>query len=161
MSKHEFLNTLQEALEGEVTQNVMNENLSYYKNYIDGEIRKGKSESMVLQQLGEPRLIAKTIIDTNSIEKNSRTYTYSNENAEEQKEESRRKGFNAAYDEQDGWDVRFGNFKINSWYGKMLIIIMLIVILCIVGQIAIAILPILFPVIVIFFLVSYFTGGRR
>jgi hypothetical protein len=162
MSKFEFINTLKEALEGEVAQAVIDENLSYYRHYIDEEIRKGKSETEVLQQLGDPRLIAKTIIDTSSMANSSRTYTYSNERQEAGNEdEAARKGFHAAYDEQDGWDVRYGNFKINSWYGKMLLIILLIIIVCVIGRIAIAILPIIFPIIIIFLLVSHFTGGRR
>lgn len=161
MSKYEFLNILKETLDGEVAQDVIDENLLYYNNYIDDEVRKGKDEAEVLQLLGEPRLIAKTIIETSSTTKASRTYTYSNETENETSDNVNSKGFRAAYDEQEGWDLRYGKFKINSWYGKMILIILLIVILCIIGQIAIAILPIIFPIVVIFLLVSYFTGNKR
>jgi hypothetical protein len=161
MSKYEFLNILKEALEGEVSQETINENINYYSNYIDGEMSKGKSETEILQQLGEPRLIAKTIIETNSIAKNNRTYTYSNESDNTSDEDPKRKGFNAGYDNQNGWDIRFGNLKLNTWYGKMLLIIFVVIIICVVGRIAIAILPIILPIIIIFWLLSYFTGGRR
>lgn len=160
MSKYEFLNILKETLDGEVSQNVIDDNLFYYNNYIDDEIRKGKSEEEALQQLGDPRLIAKTIIDTSNTSKTHRTYTYSNEE-ENSKEKDNAKGFHASFNEQEGWDIRYGKFKINSWYGKMLLIILLIIILCVVGKIAIAIIPIIFPIVVIFALVSYFTGNRR
>lgn len=161
MTKYEFLNRLQEALEGEVTQGIINENINYYSNYIDGEMSKGKSEAEILQQLGEPRLIAKTIIETDSLSQNNRTYTYSNESEETSDEEPNRKGFNAGYNGQNGWDIRFGNLKLNTWYGKMILIILIVIIICIVGQIAIAILPIILPIIIIFWLLSFFTGGRR
>ncbi len=157
MSKYEFLNILQVTLDGEVSQDVIDENLLYYNNYIDDEIRKGKKEIDILQLLGEPRLIAKTIIETSSVTKSTSTYTYSNETEDNMQDKTNQKGFHASYDEHEGWDLRYGRFKINSWYGKMI----LIVVLCVVGQIAVAILPIIFPVVVIFLLVSYFTGNRR
>jgi len=161
MSKYEFLNILQVTLDGEVSQDVIDENLLYYNNYIDDEIRKGKKEIDILQLLGEPRLIAKTIIETSSVTKSTSTYTYSNETEDNMQDKTNQKGFHASYDEHEGWDLRYGRFKINSWYGKMILIILLIVVLCVVGQIAVAILPIIFPVVVIFLLVSYFTGNRR
>lgn len=161
MSKYEFLNILQVTLDGEVSQDVIDENLLYYNNYIDDEIRKGKKEIDILQLLGEPRLIAKTIIETSSVTKSTRTYTYSNETEADTQDKTNQRGFHASYDEHEGWDLRYGKFKINSWYGKMILIILLIVVLCVVGQIAVAILPIIFPVVVIFLLVSYFTGNRR
>lgn len=161
MSKYEFLNILKETLEGEVTQQVIDENLLYYTNYIDGELRKGKGETDVLTMLGEPRLIAKTIIDTNDSVRSNRTYTYSNETEQEDHNNSMKKGLHASYDEHGSWDIRYGRFKLNTWYSKMILIILLIIILCIVGQIAIAIFPIILPIVVIFLLVSYFTGNKR
>ncbi|WP_099469961.1 DUF1700 domain-containing protein [Konateibacter massiliensis] len=161
MDKYDFLNKLREALEGEVSQSIIEENISYYSTYIDSEIRKGKSEAEVLQLLGEPRLIAKTIIDTNGSASTGRTYTYSNEAAGESQENNAQGGFHASYNEQGGVDFKYGKFKINTWYVKMALIILVIAILCIVGRIALAILPIIFPIVVIFALVSYFTGNRR
>ena len=38
--------------------------LEYYSSYIDDEVRKGKTEEEVLEALGDPRLIAKTIVQT-------------------------------------------------------------------------------------------------
>lgn len=63
MSKSEFLNELEESLRGEVSETVIQENLRYYRDYIDGEVRKGSSESQVIQMLGSGRIIAKTVIE--------------------------------------------------------------------------------------------------
>ena len=64
MTRKEFLHELQVALQGEIGQAAVNENIKYYDNYIMEESRKGKSEEEVTAQLGNPRLIAKTLIDT-------------------------------------------------------------------------------------------------
>ena len=66
MTKQEFLEKLRLALTGKVPGSVVSENLQYYEDYINTEIRKGKSEEEVLAALGDPRLIARTIITTNS-----------------------------------------------------------------------------------------------
>lgn len=63
MTKQEFLAGLEEALAGEVSQQVLLENMRYYRSYIDGEVEKGRSEAEVLNELGSPRLIARTIAD--------------------------------------------------------------------------------------------------
>ena len=66
MNKQDFINRLRAALNGSVSPNVVAENVNFYNNYIDTEISGGKSEEEVLRMLGDPRLIAKTIIATNS-----------------------------------------------------------------------------------------------
>ena len=63
MTKQDFLTGLEQALSGEVSRDVFLENVTYYRDYIDGEIRKGRREEEVLEELGSPRLIARTIID--------------------------------------------------------------------------------------------------
>lgn len=65
MDKENFLRMLQNALVGAVGPEVVNENMSYYENYINTQIRMGKSEEEVFAQLGDPRLIAKSIISAN------------------------------------------------------------------------------------------------
>lgn len=39
------------------------ENMNYYEDYINEQIRNGKNEQDVLNELGSPRLIARSIID--------------------------------------------------------------------------------------------------
>lgn len=64
MTKKEFLQELRIALQGQVPQAQVNEHLQYYDNYIMEESRKGKTEEQVIESLGSPRLIAKTIHQT-------------------------------------------------------------------------------------------------
>lgn len=65
MGKQEFIDRLRTALNGRVTPSLVVENLNFYEDYINTEIRKGRPEEEVLAQLGDPRLIARTIIETN------------------------------------------------------------------------------------------------
>lgn len=66
MTKQEFIEKLRSALNGKVSANIITENIRYYEDYINTEIRKGKSEEEVLTALGDPRLIARTIITTSA-----------------------------------------------------------------------------------------------
>ena len=65
MDKREFIDRLQRALAGGLNSSQVAENVRYYEEYIDSEIRKGKSEADVMDQLGDPRLLAKSIIEAN------------------------------------------------------------------------------------------------
>ena len=64
MSKREFLDVLRETLSEELPQNVVNGHVQYYDQYISGEINKGVSETEATGRLGDPRLIARTILET-------------------------------------------------------------------------------------------------
>lgn len=63
MTKKEFLEQLEDALVGEVPNSVVYDNKQYYSKYIDAELWKGRMEEEILEELGNPRLLAKTIID--------------------------------------------------------------------------------------------------
>ncbi|MEH2945179.1 DUF1700 domain-containing protein [Lachnospiraceae bacterium KK002] len=160
MTKQEFLHELQIALQGELDQAAINENVKYYDNYIREEARKGQSEEEVTARLGNPRLIAKTLIDTTGKFGNYEGSQYYSEDYRQRNETSGR-GFRADYSEQEGWDVRFGGLKLNSWYGKLLLILAAVLIIVIVANVVAFLLPILVPVILILLLYSLFFGGRR
>ena len=65
MDKKEFLEKLAMALAGQVYGRVIEENIAYYDQYISDEMRRGKTVSQVLEELGDPRLIARSIIEAN------------------------------------------------------------------------------------------------
>ena len=66
MTQAEFLDTLKRALNGQTDPQVVSENLKYYQSYISDELRKGRRESEILDELGDPRLIARSILDAES-----------------------------------------------------------------------------------------------
>ena len=61
MIKEEFLEGLKRALFSTGSQSLIEYNLDYYSSYIDGEIAKGRSIDDVMNELGDPRLIANSI----------------------------------------------------------------------------------------------------
>ena len=60
MTKRQFMEELRSSLEGMVSQAVIQENMNYYEDYINEQIRNGKNEQDVLNELGSPRLIARS-----------------------------------------------------------------------------------------------------
>ena len=160
MTRQEFLQELRIALQGEVSQAAINEHIRYYENYIIEESRKGRSEEEVIAQLGNPRLIAKTLIDT--------TEQFGSAKGEEYYSESYRqgtmgneKGFHADYSDADGWDVRFGKLKLNSWYGKLIMILLAIIIIVVAAHVVAFLLPVIIVIVMIVLIFSFIFGSRR
>lgn len=159
MTKQEFLHELQSALQGELEQAAVNENIRYYDNYIMEEARKGKSETEVIEQLGNPRLIAKTLIDTSEQFGTAGKDYYSERYGERGFGADR--GFRADYSEQNGWDVRLGGLKLNTWYGKLVLILIAVLLIVIVANVVAFLLPVLVPIIVLLLIYSLVSGRRR
>lgn len=145
MTRNEFLQELRIALQGKVSQGQVNEHLRYYENYIMEESRKGTSEDEVIAALGNPRLIAKTIIETS----NESGYKEEDSAREQEENTKRRRGFHISLNENNGWDIHYGKLKLNSWYGYLLLAIILIFLLVLLANIAMVLLPIIIPVILV------------
>ena len=62
MRSSDFLLQLKKALENELSAAQVQDNVEYYKNYIKEEMKSGKSEQEVMNMLGDPWAIAKTIL---------------------------------------------------------------------------------------------------
>lgn len=77
MEKMEFLNVLRIHIQGVDDIAFVNDTMNYYENYIETEIRKGKSEEEVINKLGDPRLIAKSILASRSVESETEGYNES------------------------------------------------------------------------------------
>ena len=63
MDKQDFIDRLRMALNSRVSADVVADEVNYYEDYINTQIRMGKNESDVLRELGDPRLIARSITD--------------------------------------------------------------------------------------------------
>ncbi len=62
MTKTEFLSQLKRELTGNINPQAVQENIEYYDRYIMDEVRSGKSEEDVVQILGDPWVLAQTLI---------------------------------------------------------------------------------------------------
>ena len=74
MDRYEFISTLRTTLTGKVPATMVEDNIRYYEEYIEIQLRQGKSEEEILKGLGDPRLLAKTIIEANKYAENTDTY---------------------------------------------------------------------------------------
>ena len=64
MDKKEFLDILRSQLSGQMSEQQIAAHIQYYSSYIEERTAAGNSESEVLRELGDPRLIARTLLDT-------------------------------------------------------------------------------------------------
>ena len=158
MDRNEFVSTLRAFLTGEVSEFVVEDNVRYYDSYISQEIASGKSEAEVMESLGDPRLIARTIIDTQGQQETDRQKDFYTQEEPEQ-------GFHAEYNDDGGVDIKYKSFNFNTWYGKLLIaaavILILALIFFVVGGILSWVLPVLLPVLMIVWLLRLIFGSRR
>ena len=63
MNKREYLSKLKEYLSYELPESMIRSRIDFYSDYIDREAAGGRSVSEVLEDLGDPQLIARSIID--------------------------------------------------------------------------------------------------
>ena len=100
--------------------------LDLYRDYIIKEMRKNKTEEQVLRKLGDPVLICKLIVESyekrekeNKKQERRMTQTEAEINERIQNPEH---GFHAEFKENEGWDIRLGKLKLNTWYGTLIIL---------------------------------------
>lgn len=156
MSRHEFLQRLREALLGEVSGNVIEENIRYYDEYITSEVRSGTSEEDVIASIGDPRLIAKTIMDAGGSAKdggsgNTHYKSYSNEGQK-------------VYEETTDSGRGMHYIDLNKWYWKLLGILAFVLFFFLVAGILTGIFSLLIPLmgpLLLVLLIFWFIRGMR
>ncbi|SFQ35669.1 Uncharacterized membrane protein [Lachnospiraceae bacterium XBB1006] len=139
MTRQEFISELRIALQGQVDQATIQDNLNYYETYIMQESRKGRTEQEVLEELGNPRLIAKTIISS-----------------QPEREEYEEERVHQSAGNNSNFDFHINGKAYGGWKGKVLAITAVIAFfVIIVGVIALVagtislLAPILVPVLLI------------
>ncbi|MCM1099798.1 MAG: DUF1700 domain-containing protein [Clostridium sp.] len=137
MNKQEFVDRLRAALTGRIPASQVEENVNYYMDYINTEIRKGRSEEEVLQSLGDPRLIARTIIQTSGASGIEYSAGYQGE----------------SYGTESG---RHRSFRIPGWLFVLLIFLVIVLIIGIVFSILSALWPFILMTVAIVLLVKLF-----
>lgn len=165
MDRQEFLGGLERTLRGGgISEALIWDHMNYYGSYFDSEAAKGRTEEEIAEDLGDPRLIAKTILETQGEDIYRETAgTYESEQETYGSSEGRDRGFHAELGE-NGWDVRVGKFKINSWYGYLLIGLIvcavLSLVISIIGGIVSFVAPAVLPVLVIVLILRFFSRRR-
>ena len=141
MNRAEFLDTLRSQLSGQMHEGKVAAHVRYYEDYIQSQVRSGRNEQDVLTELGDPRLIARTLLDTD-VDDGQEDYaeysTYS-ENAQDTENVS-------------GNYTRVWRFDI--WYSKLLGIVLLLIIVFLLFHILVAVIPFFAVLAVILFIIS-------
>ena len=142
MSKQEFLKGLEAALLEQMDISEAAPHIRYYQDYIENEIKNGKTEEEVMSCLQNPRLIAKTILDNGNSAKKYNNNVYDKE-VSGQPTDSSYKNFSFSINGK----------PINSLLAKIIIGIILalflVVVLVIVSGVLWVISRIVLPVVVI------------
>lgn len=145
MSKQEFIDRLRAALNGRVAPSLVTDHVNFYEEYINTEIRKGRSEEDVMNSLGDPRLIAKTIIETNG--KNQEAFQQTAEDT---------------YTGNYGQETEYHNttesrhFRFPGWVWAFIGVFVIVCVIGIVFSVLSFLAPIIIPVLVVFFLIKLF-----
>lgn len=147
MTKSEFLKKLRAALGNDLSGAIIEENVNYYKNYIEEEESHGRSEEDILEELGDPWVLAQTIIDSAAIQ-------------------GQKAG---VYEEASGYQSERGTYagsqkESGSIYRRVLFILgvlgVLLVIFTVIGGIISFVAPIVVPLIVIVLIINLFKRKR-
>lgn len=155
MNRVDFLEKLKEALENEGGSLLVRENVEYYNQYITEEVRRGRSEREVLEELGDPWIIAKTILGAGG-SASQNEYTY----------ESPQQSYGGQ--EYQGSNVGRRNvrsFAIDSWWKKLLLILCVIgiifVVFAIITGVISLVVPIMIPVLIVSILIRLVKGKNK
>lgn len=152
MNKKEFLDTLYNQLYGQMAEGAIAAHVQYYRNYIEDAVNQGRTEEDVLNELGDPRLIARTLLDTDSAASGNPQTTGS---------------YSEPYtDTSYNDDSSSGNKKVKSrsfhldlstWYGKLAVILIAAVVIFLLCTV----LSVLIPVMVVFGIVCFVISKLR
>ena len=158
---------LKSELEGRVPYSVIQENLRYYDSYIMEEATKGQTEDEVIESLGGPRIIARTIVDAaldtedrpdgfDSFESEASYRSGPAGSSQEEREPFRGKKPEVHY-------VDFGKWYVRLIAGLVVFLVIFLVMTVFFGIMGLAgwILSYIWPVLLVMLAVWMFRGPRR
>jgi len=153
MTKYEFLEKMRHALANDLDGSVVQENVNYYDSYISEEVRKGRSEEAVIEELGDPWAMARSIIDMAENSGNAGgEYMY--DSGRQVYEDGRRQGRNHVY-----------VFGLGPWWKKLLLVLgllgIIMVVATVVGGIFSLLAPVIVPVLIVMFILRMTGRWRR
>lgn len=167
MTKQEFLNELKEALSGEVSPEALMDSYRYYDAYIDEYVSKGQREEDVIDSLGRPSLIARSIIAAQTGERMvDEEYTEDGRTRKVKRRESADR--KSTFEEEKNSNEKRFFFGPGAWYAKVLYVLILLLFLVLVFCVLRGIIWVFFtfgiPVLIILgiiYLIMYFFGDNK
>lgn len=152
MTQREFLEGLRSALGNDLKGPVIQENVDYYNGYISDEIKKGRMEEEVTAELGDPWIIARTIIDSNG--------GRSDAGYQDNYYEPRESGYGRGQEKTERNHVS----RAGTWWKRLLLVLaiagIIMAVFTVVGGILSLIAPFVVPVLVIAIILRLFNSRR-
>lgn len=137
MTRAEFIDTLQKTLTGRISSSSVNENIRYYQEYIDTQVRAGRSEEEVIAELGNPRLLARTIIEADKRE--GQTAYGEAQEYDEVYEDGTQAGAESG---RGGAKV----YRMPGWLITVLVVLVMVLIIGVIGSVLSMLLPFIIPI---------------
>lgn len=138
MSKSDFLEELRMALASRVSPQEVTVHLRYYEEYIDTQVRMGKTESEVVAELGDPRLLARNIAESKKYASEQKAY-----------------GNNGKDTADDGYYTRERK-RGSGWLIVLAVVVILFLIIGLIFSVLSFLAPVLIPLFLILLLVRAF-----
>lgn len=137
MNREKFLKELEECL-SELDETEKNSVISFYNDYFDKQISMGRTEADIIDELGNPRFLAKSIKDNYQNKGDGSAYHRFNESKREQ--------------------FKSTTINIDRWYYKLIaaaiVILAILLVTAILAGILTIFLKIVVPVLIILIIVS-------
>ena len=139
MTQRDFIQQLEQALAGELGHGVVKENIDYYEQYIEGEVKKGKAEEDVVSSLGDPWVIAKTVIQAQgSQDEFGSNYRG---NVEQYSWGDEREASGSPY-------VKVHHFGLGSWRRILAVVLVVALVVVMTGVLLVGVIYILLPILI-------------
>lgn len=147
------MNALQSSLTGRVNSSQIADNINYYEDYINMQMRMGRSEEEILAELGDPRLLAKSIIEAS---KHADAKAGGWESYDGNEENAYTSGYNGYYSSDYG---RMQRRTMPVWLIVLLVIGAVLLMISMVFSVFIFLAPILIPIAIVCLILRL--AGRR
>ena len=155
MNRYEFLRQLEEQLRGFVSDQELRESVQYYQGYIEEEMRGGRTEEEILEDLGSANSIAKAIIEARGHGAEADTVY----DMDEDSDSTYGQNSGSREDKRTGVKV----FRTDGWKGTAVligIVVILVMLLMFAFKVIILLLPYVIPAAIILFLIKMVTRRR-
>ncbi|MGN8631159.1 DUF1700 domain-containing protein [Blautia sp. HCP3S3_G3] len=154
MNRTEFLEILREQLSGEMPEGSVAAHIRYYHDYFEEQMKKGRSESEILQELGDPRLIARTLLDTDP-QSDQAVYGSGRYESSDKRKQGSENG--SGYDRMNQEQVKHRTYRLDltTWYGKAIVIAAAALIIAGLLVVIGTVLPVIVIVCLVLYLISW------
>lgn len=144
----DFLYVLRLQLEGYVPEDYIKTQIAAYQDFYAEQSAAGIPPERIMRTLGDPCRVAELIIEDYRKKQSGRKNPMDEPsffgNGEEDeldtaekinaKVQNPERGIKAEFSDESGWNVRLGKFKLNSWYGTLIILLIVVGIYTLIRQ---------------------------